>query len=233
VVPVGSRTATKIWQFTKENPKNNLTVYPGAVVERGGTIFFALSGVDSNSYKINPAGIYSFRADPGRFTVNLVFQDTGYTETYKGMGVGVSGSGGIVIYCSEYNSTSSYYRIKREKVESNEAPYSSEGYMETFWYDAPSNTEMITEVFGIECDALPSSTYIKLYYKKQGDSSWTQIGSTFQTAGETKFLTKKIIHNIISLKLKVSIKGSTSSNSYLRPFVTRLFVTGGLVNRKY
>jgi len=237
VIPENSRIATKMWTFTKET-EQNLVVYPGAVTQRRGTIYFGLSdaaGATADQYihPKNPTGIYSFPADPTKFSLNIPYKNRGYREKFKGLQQVYWGSTTNCLYFSEYSYTGVSWetRLRRELTSgNNEALYQSAGVYESFRFEAPVNKKMVTEVFGIECEPLPSGTSVELAYKKDNDTSWTDvwIGSDFQTANATeKLVKKKVVAN--SLKLKLTLNGSVSAD--YRPFVKRIFVTGHLINK--
>jgi len=118
VIPENSRIATKVWQFSREDPTQNLEVYPAAVVSRRGTIFFGLSGGQTyptganRRYYRGRTGIYSFSADPSRFSLNVPFFNSGYNEDYKALGV-VRDEGDNKLYFSLDDSFLKHQRTRK------------------------------------------------------------------------------------------------------------------------
>lgn len=238
VVPESSRKATKVWSFVKEKPSASFEVYPNAVSARNGTIYFGLSGVDSYSYSINPTGIYSFPADPNKFSLNITKKGDGYNERYKSLCLirGAEGSSGDMFYTGWRNymiGGSEYNRISREKTyDSDTSPYVDGSGIVSIWesfkYEAPKNKKMMTEAFLVRFKPLPTNTTTALYYKKDDDSDWTSVFTSFSTTNAfEKLVYKTIICH--SLKLKLELTGSTSAAN--RQFVESITVTGGLTSK--
>ncbi len=227
VVSESSRYPTKVWSFTKEDPGDKFEVYPNAVTTRNGTIYFGLSGVGTTSVSKNPVAIYSFPADPENFSLNIVLKQN-YDDRIKSLGLFRVETEGDIIYASIYDaSVANKELLKCEDLYT--APYSDNGIYESFRYYAPKNKRIFTEAFGIQCDPLPADCDIGLAYKKDNDSTWTDVWTTsdFQTDDATEKIVKLgIIAN--SLKLKMTLGGAISS-SVLRPFVSSIYVTGALI----
>jgi hypothetical protein len=233
VVPEGSRRATKIWTFVKENPIKEFQVYPGAVLAKNGTIYFGLSNVDSASDDFNPAGIYSFPSDPERFSLNLIWKGDGYNEKIYGMGLyraGVDAGGDIIHFSRENSVGTAYRRLTREKTYSGETCYDTAGEIESFRYSPPANKQMFTEAFGVEFEPLPAGTKTSLYYGKDGASPTTAVFEDFTTTSATEKIVAKRV-SAKDLKLKLKLQGSTTTTN--RQFIKRIFVTGNLTNRIY
>lgn len=228
VVQDGSRMARKVWSFSKENPGDLLEVYPNSVQERNGTVYFGLSGVGSESIGTNPNGIYSFPADPTRFSLSVVKDAGGGDDRFKSLGLWRDATGDI-LFASQYDASATNKELLIMEDIGN-APYKDTCTYESFRYYAPSNKRMKTQHFGVTFDALPTGCVINLYYKKNNDTSWTQLISNFTTATATEKILKYSI-TCDSLKLKLTVRGGSVS-SYLRPFVSSVFVTGGLITKK-
>jgi len=237
VVPEDSRKATQIWSFSKEKEKA-LRVYPGAVTRKGEMVYFGLSDVASDTdneyiHPQNPTGIYSFPAAPDRFSINIPYKNRGYREGFKGVQQIQMGYYDSRLCFSErsYSGTAWETRLRRELTYSNnEKLYKDYGVYESFKFETPPDKKMVTERFGVECEPLLPGTSIVLAYKKDNDTSWSNIWESydFDTANATeKLVKKKVVAN--SLKLKLTLQGSVSSD--YRPYVKRIFVTGHLINK--
>jgi len=239
VVPEASRRATKMWTFRKET-QDNLIVYPGAVTHRRGTIYFALSDTNPTSdyasdvHSQNPTGIYSFPADPRYFTLNIPYKNQGVVEKFKSLAQVYWADNENLLYFSEYswNGTAWETRLRREKTPANNENLYGTGVYESFRYQAPAEKEMFTEAFGVEFEPLPSGTRISLSYKKDGDTSWTDVFTDFQTDDATEKIVPLRI-KAKSLKLRLVLYGDTGASSSNRPFIKRIFVTGHLIDRTY
>ena len=228
VIPEGSRAATKVFSFGRENPQYEHEVYPKAVVAQKGTIYFALSKVKEASSVRNPAGIYSFPADPNKFSLNLVKKRNGYDERYYSLGL-CRGDADNMIHASLYDSVATKYYLDRENLAANESFYKDSATYESFTYSAPAGQQIITEKFGVEFEPLPSLCLVSFYYKKDNDTSWTAIFSNFQTDDAYEKIVKKYLRCDL-LKLKLTLKGSAGMDAN-RPFVKRIYVLGGLTSK--
>jgi len=230
VIPDGSRKATKIWSFVKENPTEEFQVHPGAVVARNGTIYFGLSDVDSTSMKFNPAGIYSFPANPEKFSLNLIWKGNGYDESIQSLGIYREAveTGGDILHFSRKDKDDNE-RLVREKIYASDTSYYSAAVeAESFRYSAPVNKKIFTEAFVVEFETLPAGTKTSLYYGIDGADPTTAVFEDFTTTSATKKIVyKKLQANNIKLKLKV--QGSTTTAN--RQFITKVFVTGHLISR--
>jgi len=247
VVPEGSRKATKVWTFVKEDPNQEIEVYPNAILSRGGTIYFALSNVDILSYIKNPAGIYSFPTEPDKFSLNLVRMGGaggGYKEKWKSLGMfrEVAGTGGDVLFAGWRNYqivSSEYNRLSRENLFNETTPYDY-GIYYSFRYEAPKNKKLFTDAFGVIFDPLPAGCSLDLYVSRDIDvtnvgvgtwintSGWQEIFSTMNIANtREKIIYKRLEGNSLQLKLTIT-PSSTTKN---RPFIKSLYVTGSLKSK--
>jgi len=239
VVPEGSRQATKIWSFTREEPAEEFEVYPGAVMARRGTVYFGLSDVGSNSYEKNPAGIYSFPAEPDKFSLNLIYYKNGYKERYKGIAnhYGVSGIDTMYFSFRDYIIAGSEYN----KLHYEKSTNYGDGWYYSFQYSAPPNKKISTEAFIVEFEPLPSNCQISLYAARKEDTTsggvgkwfthptgWTTIFENFSTADATKKVVRKRL-DTEALQLKLLIQGDSSSLN--RPFIKSIVVTGHLYDK--
>ena len=231
VVPEGSRVATKMFSFNRENPQYRHEVYPKAVLTQKGTIYFALSHVKEASSDKNPAAIYSFPANPSKFSLNLLKKRNGYDEDYYSLGLewGSAGTTGDTIYASIYDSDNTKYYLDRENLAVNEKFYKDDATYESFTYSAPAGQQIIAEQFGVEFDTLPAGCNISLDYKKNNDTSWGTVFSTFGTTSAYEKIVKKYLR-CNSLKLRLVMSGS-SSVATTRPFIKRIYVLGGLTSK--
>ena len=237
VIPDGSRKATKMTDFNTES-EVELRVYPGAVTHRNGMIYFGLSdnAVASDINKIihpsAPCGIYAFPADPNNFSLNRVFKNADNSNIYYSVNHIATASGFGSIYFSEHYYASpiaDHDYVRREDTGSGSSLYVSPGQVETFEYTAPANKRMMTEAFGIEFESLPASTNIQLEYQADNDGTWTVLFLA-QITGATEEIKYKHI-KAKSLKLRIVITGTAAVNTYARPYVKRVFVTGNLIGR--
>jgi len=226
-----SRTPIKIWQFSREDPTQDLEVYPGAVISRRGTIFFGLSGEQTWPTGVNRryyrglTGIYSFPANPNRFSLNIPFYESGYNEDYKAIGV-VRDEGDNKLYFSFDDSLGTIW-LKREKTKSNELHYSDTGEFESFVYEAPKNKKIVTEAFGIYCDPLPAGCNIDMLYRTEDEQNQS-VFSGFSTENATKKIVRKRVE-ARSLQIILKIRGTNTGTNYTyRPFIKSIFVTGHL-----
>ncbi|MHA1400051.1 MAG: hypothetical protein ACTSQE_06865 [Candidatus Heimdallarchaeaceae archaeon] len=230
VVPESSRTATKMFSFGREDPQLSHEVYPKAVVARKGTIYFALSRVKEASSARNPAAIYSFPADPNKFTLNLIKQETGYDDYFYSLAAKPESYGEL--YASYYDGTK--YYLERENISTNEAYYKDTGTYESFTYSAPAGQQIVAEKFGIEFDPFISTHTgdIALYYKKDNDANWTELIDVDANISKVYEATVRKYLRCSSLKLKVTIRGASSSTyASERPFISRIYVLGGLTSK--
>lgn len=230
VVPEGSRFATRIHSFIREVPSDDFEVYPNAITERDGWVYFALSGVGTESDDINPCAIYGFKADPNDFKMNIINQQsTVYDVVMKSLAFRRKGTASErdCIYSSvqQQNGT---YNVYREETWDGEFPYSGSGVYESFRYSCPANRQMVIRGFIVEMEPMPAGTIVSLNYKKDESTSWTSVFSNFYSANAYEKINRKLF-TANSLKLQVSIRGGTASST--RPFVKRIAVMGHLTTK--
>ena len=239
VVPETSRTATKMFSFNMEDPQQSHDVYPNAVVARKGTIYFGLSRVKEASATRNPAGIYSFPADPNKFTLNLVKKkvgsgigvDYGYDNYFYSLMSKTESYGELYASMRNMNVTSDPYYLERENISSNEKYYKDAGTYESFTYEAPAGQFIVAEKFGIEFEPFAAiglqTGDIALYYKKDNDTNWTLLIDVDTNLSKVYEASTRKYLRCSTLKLKISIRGSVSTAAG-RPFLKRIYVLGGL-----
>jgi len=229
VVPEGSRKATKVWTFVKESPIQDFEVYPGAVLIRGGTIFFGLSDVDTVSAVKNPNGIYSFPVDPNNFSLNMPFKYADQEIRYKALGLirGATMTEGDAIYTAYryYATGAEENRLERERIKTGENFYGVGSYY-SFVYETPKNKKFFTECIGITCDPLPTGCNINLSYKLDG-GTLTSVFTGFNTANAIEKKEYKKLKGQ-TLQLFLIMYGGTGTN---RPFIKSLYVTGTLLSK--
>jgi len=235
VIPEGSRIATKIWSFVREDPTINLIVYPNAIEVNKGTIYFGLSDsgntATSASHPQNPTGIYSFPANPNNFSLNMVYQNQTYNERYDSLVLAKLLPDSLFASYSYYSDAAWNYKALREyNTGNNEALYQNMAVYESFRFDAPKNKKIFTEAFVIQYEPFVLGHDIHLLYKKDNETSYTELvqinGADYVNTYE-KIIYKKI--EFKSLKLAMYIRGSTSANT--RPFIKSIFATGHLINK--
>ena len=236
IISEGSRIATKILQFSREDPTVSFEVYPGAVLARRGTIFFGLSGgqagLSGRRDYTNNSGIYSFPANPNQFSLNMPFNGGDYIGNYdefKGLGL-VRDSGDEKIYASFENTAGGIICCEREKTKASELHYSSTGEYFSFIFQSPKNKRIFTESFGVTFDPLPTGCSIGLLYRTETGEN-NNAFTDFSTANATeKKVYKKVRADCLQLILKV--RGAISGTNYsYRPFIKSLFVTGSLISK--
>jgi len=140
---------------------------------------------------------------------------------------GTSGNTGDMIYASVYGSTK--YYLDRENLAIGEEFYKDAATYESFTYSAPAGQQIIAEQFGVEFDPLPAGCLVGLTYKKDNDTTWTSLISNFQTDDAIETVVRKYLR-CNSLKLRLVMRGS-SSVSTNRPFISRVYVLGGLTSK--
>ena len=225
VVPDGSRKATKIWQFSREDPTAEFEVYPGAVTARGGTVHFALSGGDAVSIlRYQAGGLYSFSANPEKFSLNRPWRYLDYLQDYKGVGL----VNNMIYISHESKISGSDIRTYRENIGANELHYKDIGRYYSYKFPAPKNKRIHTEAFGVTFEPLVAGCNISLYYDgNYGDGAY--IFQDFSTTNaEEKIVRFKVIAD--SLQLTLYIRGTNTGTNYTnRPFIKSIWVTGSLI----
>lgn len=241
VISETSRTATKIWTFVREDPTYSFNVYPKAVTDRLGTIYFGLSDSSVNdnrtadSHPQVPTGVYSFPADPNNFSLNIPFRNQDYNTEIRSIERDKpTDTESLYMGESYHNGTSEKKRFKYEchygEVYEGSI-YGDTGIYKSFLFKAPLNKKIVTEAFGIKFDKLPSNCRLDLDYKTPEDDSWTSVISNFTTVDTVeKIVPKKI--KAQALKLRLKLRGDTGSGIN-RPFVKSIFVTGNLTDKAY
>lgn len=225
VVPETTRKPFKMFQFVREDPTIDLNVYPGAVCVRGGTIYFGLGGLTSaEAIKDIEGGVYSFPADPNKFSLNRPYART-WSDNYKGLGII-----GNRLYVSE-DQGSSVYRLKTEMLGATDLHYSSQGQAWTFEYKAPVGRQMYIEYVGVEFDKLPSTCSIDVLYVKNGDDTNRTLFQDFDTTGATEKIAK-FGERVDSIQFLIKVQGAASGTDYNdRPFIKRFYATGYLITK--
>ena len=250
VVPEGSRKVTKIHSFTKEDPDDIYEVYPNSVQARNGTIYFGLSGVGAESMTKNPNGIYSFPADPNKFSLNIVTIGTsnsttpGADDKFKSLGLYRNSSYGDMFFASFYDASAAKKNLLRREALVEAGHYQDGGYYYSYRYEAPPGKEMFLEAFGMRCDPLPAGTTISMYYSTDKDMTDAGAGQWISTTGWhtvfAGFTTDDATENLVfartladtaqltakSIQLKVIVQGSSTTAK--RPFVKQIYATGSL-----
>jgi len=228
VVAEGTRKAVKIFSFVRENPQQDLIVYPGAVAIRKGAIYFGLSNVDSTSKAKNPSGVYSFPYEPSEFKLNIPLRVSDYNEKIQGLAIMGTTNTLYVSYRNEVSVGAEYNNLKREKTIDESAPYSSTAEYESRQFRSPKNKKILTEKCGITCDPLPAGVNLSLYYKKDNEADWTAIFSDFNTANAIE---KKVDKRIecFNIKFKLELRGSITTSN--RPFVESIYATGDFIEK--
>jgi len=235
VVPDGSRKATKMWSFVKESGRVELTVYPNSVVANKGTLFFGLSDVGTSitsiSHPQNPTGIYSFSAEPEKFSLNLVYYMKGFYERFKSISLLRSDGDSLIASRFYYDGISNRYEVIRQYNRGDNEPlYINEAVYESFRFEAPKNKKIFTEAFVIQYEPLESGHYIQFLYKKDNETNYTSLATIQGTSFVNTY--EKIIYKRLradSLKFQVILRGSTSYDT--RPFIKAIYVTGHLISK--
>ncbi len=233
VVPEGSRKATKMWSFKKENPTADFNVYPNAVCARNGTIYFGLSNIDSVSDDFNPSDVYSFPADPNKFSLNRVILPISeglstYDIDIKSIAIsrGTDGSQGDLLRIGLNDVQQNRKRVYQEDLATANT-YMGTAKYESFRYQAPPGKEMLIKNIGITYDMTSGGT-LNLYYKMDADTDWTQVITSHSATAGFEIWAYNIGKVCDSIKLKLEISGAIN---YIRPFVKSIIVTGKLRNK--
>ena len=233
VVPLNSRVATKMLTFVKEEPYGELEVYPNSIVERGGIVHFALSKVGASSKDKNPCGVYSFPADPTRWSLNMpfttYFDGLGFKERLHSLGIfrGSVDTVGDIMFLSYWDTENNKQYLFRELLaEADASPYKEEAVIQSFAYDMPSDREGYIKDFIIRMLPFPSGGNMSLLYEKNRDGNWLSIIDNFSTAGKVEIKKEKVIR-FDSLKLRLKLRGSLTDLN--RPFVKSIVGRGAVI----
>lgn len=234
VIPIGSRSATKVFTFENDNAKEYvLYTYPNAVSFKEGRIYFGVSGNTSASGNSIPA-VYSINAVPNDLQLNIEL-DTTYLYSHTGL-IDIK-SVGIIAFTSTANTgilytsfdNGSTENLIRENLFSTDSQFSyatSPGSVyETQWFEAPPGKKIY--MYGIGLDLLKfvaSSGSVTVGYKFDGDADYTDL-SSYSTTGGVGFF-KKVAREGYRLKLRIGLNGASSADT--RPYVSRLYVRGQL-----
>lgn len=226
VIPIGGRSATKVFSFENDNPASyTVYTYPNAVDYKDGRIYFGVS-CNSNTSTNTIPGVYSINANPSDLELNLDL-DTVSTYTYSGIVdlkclevINFAGGAAGVLYVSADNGATE--NLIRETLMS-EDPYTfSFGVYESVWFEAPPGKKITIAGFGL--DMLRRTIgYATVSYKLDGDTSYTDVGGLYQTTGGVGFY-KKIAREAYRIKLKITMAGTGATRMY----VSRLYVRGSL-----
>lgn len=229
VIPVGSRTATKLWKLENDDPSAYQNyVWPNAVTYEHGRILFGVSGHTSAS-DVNTPGVYSFNPSPNNLEWNVDHTSTAYSGLVeiKSLGTGVTfGSNANyvpILYFSVDNGTAENTYVENT-TDPSLSLYGSDCVIETSYYDAPAGQKILIE--GIGLDFLPrTGGTITLDYKKDADTSWTNIRNLYQTNSTVGFYNVKAIE-AYTLKFRITI----SSGVDAQWFIKRLWATGQVMD---
>lgn len=228
-VPFGSFSAIKMHTF--ENDVSILyrpTVSMNAMAIKGNRIYFGLNTNTLSSTQTSPA-IYSFIPQIQGFKIQGEYLSASITETnstdvnYYCVRVVPTSTSPILYFSQVFSST---YQIVRDSSDIN-SPYSSttsKVFSETVYYDAPAGKKLYFTGFGIDTLKRPAGT-ITLYYRKDGDTSWTSIVG-HSTANSIGFYTT-IPVECYTIQFKIEI---TSNSGRVPWYIKRLFATGKLTD---
>jgi len=233
VIPLNSRTATKMLTFVREEPFGEFEVYPNSIVERGGVIHFALSRVGANSRDKNPCGIYSFPADPTRWSLNIpfttYFDGLGHKERFHSLGIlrGSVDTVGDMIFASYWDTINNKQFLFREMAaEADVASYRNEAIVQSFVFQMPGDRECYLKDFIIRMLPFPLGCSLSLFYQKNRDGNWLPIIENFSTAGKTEIKQNKVIR-FDNLQLRIVLRGSLTGLA--RPFVESICGRGAVI----
>lgn len=225
-IPIGSRSATKVFTFENDDPQNyEIKTYPNAVGYKDGRIYFAISCDTSASSNTIP-GVYSISLEPTNLKLNLELNPVvtyGYSGQVNIKSLEIIGYSGQVSKGTLYVSTDNgaTENIIRENLLSGDTLYINNAGYETEWFEAPAGKKIYIQGFGIDMLPRTSNTSVMVSYKIDGDTSFTDIkASAYQTTDGIGFF-KKLSREGYRIKLKLTLTGSTN-----RPYVSNLYVRG-------
>lgn len=256
VCPETSRKPVLMHRFEKVKiTASDLVVFPGAVVERRGTIYFGLSdGEDDDKFR-NPSGIYSFPYDPANFSLSYVeAADSGergtfYNRRYRALGMRNTSTTtkGMVLFASMRDTSgTAFNRIMRENLYTSDGAAYDEGNYYSFVYEAPKNKKIRIEGFGIKTLPLPAGSKISLRYasdtEKLADGTSTfpnDLDNLIIDSWSTTDATEKFVYmnnaanasptDVDEVQIQLEVIPPTATDS--RPFVKSVYMVGDLIDK--
>jgi hypothetical protein len=164
----------------KEIPRvnnGNIEVLPGAVSPWRNQIRFGTAAGTSNTA---PKGIYTYGSSEDSIPKSLSFDFAPSNDVYTGAGVSIGFfkqlSATQALFSWEYNGT---YKVDRITTES----YATEAVYESLIFDnqRPFLMRRPIQIRVTLDEVLAEDEYVKVYLKKQGESTFTRVGTTAST----------------------------------------------------
>lgn len=228
VIPIGGRTATKVFTFENDNTQDyTIYTYPNAVDYKDGRIYFAVS-CNSNASTNSIPGVYSINATPTNLELNLdmnpvsLYSYSGIVDIKSVKVINYSTGSSGILYISGDNGTTE--NLIRENLYTAESQFLIDSVYESVWFEAPVGKKMTIGGIGLDMLRRIGSGSITVSYKLDGDTSYTAIGSAYQENNGIGFY-KKLVREGYRIKLKILISGGTADD---RMYISRLYVRGSL-----
>jgi len=236
VIPIGGRSATKVFTFENDNIQDYIIyTYPNAIGYKEGRIYFGVSCNTSASDNTVP-GVYSINAVPSDLQLNLELKKgssaniTGLLDI-KSIGVisGLSQVSTGILYASFDNGSTE--NLIRENLYSTDTQfsndYSSFGVYESFWFEAPAGKQIYMDGIGLDClKRIASSGSVMVSYKFDG-GDWEDVSASNYQENDGVGFYKQISRQGYRLKLKI---GLNNSDADTRMYISRLYVKGKLID---
>lgn len=227
-IPLGSRTATKVFTFENNVPSSySPSVFPNSVTVREGRIWFGYTAAPAASTQCLP-GVYSFNPNPKNLQMQGEFlQSTiSYTDTNtctvsmcrnlpnaNNSTVYVSGMATPFLFCSTSN------------VNYLNPFQSSVGYtnLESITYEAPPGTKLYIDGFGIDTNKKPAGD-MTLEFMIDDSGTWITVFNSTPSSSIGVF--KKYQVEAFKISIRLSISGVSGLAVYS---LNRAYAVGKLI----
>ena len=235
VIPLGSFTPTKVFEFRDQNARTYPAVaYPNAISYRDGRLFFAISSIYTNLESfIFPTGVYSTSTTPSSLDlachyVNIDDSPTHGHVYYFVENLGFTATQTSIYWSEQTTGTSAAKRLYRESnLPSIDLTPSDSMEIYSFWYVAPPGTYFYFDGFGFDNYPRETGDFALSYAKDFDLSTFTSIVNSYQTNnGIGSYKTKSVQCRAIMFKMSVSSGNARADLNSQNYFIKRLYATG-------
>lgn len=229
VVPIGSRTPTRMWDFFNPYPNSAFRVYRNAITYKSGRVWFGISGDSEDAVNITPMGVYSFPINPSQFNMNLEYRAIQNDIDITSMQVMNVSSSFPVYFFEKYidndpTANTTHNKLFRQYGLANETFYNDSGSVETLEYLAPIGKKF--QFDGIGIDTLPIiDGSITVDYSLDNGATWTSVINLSTVGSQGDFVYRVIETYQILLRIGMNSNAQRTPNR-----IKRVYVTGTEIN---